>query len=137
MSTPDTQQQAYAQGYHVGYQHGFDAAMAQLRAGGGGEPPQGGSYPIDLVARYPERSSRLLMFFLLFRGFLLIPHLLCLWVLSMAVGVVMLVGWFAVIIMGSWPKGMWDFMAGYLRWLTRVNAYAFALTDEYPPFSLN
>lgn len=135
MSTPDNQ--SYAQGYHVGYQHGFEAAQAQLRGqGGGGEPPDESTYAFNVVGRYPERSSRLLMFFLFFRGFLLFPHLICLSVLGIAVGVIMVVAWFAVVITGNYPRGLWDFMTGYMRWSTRANAYAMGLTDEYPPFSL-
>ena len=47
---------------------------------------------------------------------------------------VMLIGWFAVIIIGRWPTWMNDFLIGFLRWTTRVNAYFCLLTDEYPPF---
>ena len=49
----------------------------------------------------------------------------------------MIIGFFAVIILGRWPTGMNDFLIGFLRWNTRVNAYCYLLTDEYPPFSTN
>jgi len=132
MSTPE-QQQVYAQGYQVGYQHGFSAAQAQ--GGGGGNGPSN-IYPADLVIRYPEQSSRLLMFFLFFKPFLLIPHLFCLWFLSIAAGFIMFIAWFAVVFTGRYPKSLWDFMTGFYRWQTRVSVYMLGLRDEYPPFSL-
>lgn len=126
MQSPESQQ-AYTQGYHVGYQHGMEAA-------GRGAAPS--TYPFDLTARYPERSSRLGMFFLPFRGLLLIPHLIVLWFLSIGAGIVLFIAWWAVLIMGSYPRPLWDYMVGFNRWYLRVQAYALALTDEYPPFSL-
>lgn len=129
MDTPQDQQ-SYAQGYHVGYQHGLQAA------GGQGGPPAG-TYPVNLIATYPERSSRLLMFFLLFKWILLIPHLIVLWLLGIGVFFAMIGAWFVVVITGSWSKPLWDFILGYSRWTVRVQAYMVGLTDEYPPFSLN
>ncbi|HYG57478.1 MAG TPA: DUF4389 domain-containing protein [Symbiobacteriaceae bacterium] len=128
MSTPE-QQQAYAQGYHVGYQHGMQAAQ--------GQPGANPNYPVDLVLKYPERSSRLLMFFMFFKPFLLIPHLFVLWFLGLAAGFVMIIAWFAVVFTGNYPRGLWDFMTGILRWQTRVSCYMAGLTDEYPPFTMN
>ncbi|MFZ5816493.1 MAG: DUF4389 domain-containing protein [Bacillota bacterium] len=125
MSTPETQQ-AYAQGYHVGYQHGQQAG-----GGSGG----GSDYPVDLLARYPERSSRLLMFFLFFKPVLLIPHLIVLWVLSLGVSLVMIVAWFAVVITGNYPRSLWEFMVGFSRWNIRIQAWMLGLTDQYPPVS--
>lgn len=140
MGTPENQheQQVYAQGYNVGYQHGLQAAQQQFQAQGGGDGPFGPTnYPVNLVAQYPERSSRLLMFFMLFKPFLLIPHLFVLWFLSMAVGLVMFIAWWAVLFTGNYPRGLWEFMLGVYRWQTRISAYMMGLTDKYPPFSLN
>jgi len=129
MNTPETQQ-AYTQGYHVGYQHGLQAAKGGNGSGGSAE------YPINLTGRYPEQSSRLLMFFLIFKPFLLIPHLIVLWFLSIGAWLVMFVAWFAVVFTGNYPKGLWEFMLGFQRWMTRVQSWALGLTDQYPPFSL-
>ena len=57
------------------------------------------------------------------------------------VGIAAFVLWFVVqwvILFGAtFPRGMWDVVAGYVRWYTRVNAYALGLVDRYPPFSFN
>jgi hypothetical protein len=127
------QQQAYANGYHVGYQHGLEAA----RAAANGQPGSVADYPINVTARYSPESSRLLMFFWFVRGFLLIPHLIVLWFLGFAAFWVAIFAWFAVVFTGSYPRALWDYQVGFMRWTTRINAYFLCLTDEYPPFTLN
>ena len=48
-----------------------------------------------------------------------------------------IVAWFAILLTGNFPRGLFDFVVGVLRWGLRVSAYAFLLTtDRYPPFSL-
>ncbi len=47
-----------------------------------------------------------------------------------------IISWFAVIITGAYPEGMFNYMVGVLRWTARVQAYVFLMTDVYPPFSL-
>ena len=81
-----------------------------------------------------EGRSRLTIFF---RLIMIIPQLFVLMFVGIAAYVVIVIGFFAVIILGRWPTGLNDFVIGYLRWNTRVNAYFYLLTDEYPPFSLN
>jgi hypothetical protein len=81
-----------------------------------------------------EGRSRLTIFF---RGLLLIPHMIMAFFLFIAVYVVYFIGWFAVIIVGHWPTGLESFMVGFIRWSARFNAYAFLLTDEFPPFGLD
>ncbi len=129
--TQPTDQQSYALGYNVGYQHGYQAAN---NGGGGAQGPQG--YPINLVGRHPQSSSRLLMLFFVFRPFLLIPHFFCLWFLSIAQFFVVFLAWWVVLFTGQYPQGMWEFNLGVSRWQSRAAAYVLALTDEYPPFSL-
>jgi hypothetical protein len=82
----------------------------------------------------PNQGSRnrLTVFF---RALLLIPHVVVLYLLGIVAEVVVIIGFFAVIILGKWPEGLRDFIVGYSRWGLRVGAYAFLLTDEYPPFS--
>jgi hypothetical protein len=72
-----------------------------------------------------------------FRFILVIPHWIVLWVLGYAVGVVVFIAAFAVLFTRRWPAGLRDFVVRYERWYVRVGGYAFFLTDEYPPFSLD
>jgi len=65
-----------------------------------------------------------------------IPHYIVLYVLGIAVAIVAIAGWFAALFTGRLPAGLADFLVGWLRWSTRVLAYAGLLTDEYPPFTL-
>jgi hypothetical protein len=81
-----------------------------------------------------EGRNRLTVFF---RFFMLIPQMIVLVFVSIAAWFIMIIGWFAVIILGRWPAGMNNFLIGFLRWNTRVNAYCYLLTDQYPPFSTN
>jgi hypothetical protein len=95
-------------------------------------------YPIDLRADYPERSSRgwaaLTIFLVKFLA--LIPHFFVLFFLSIAEAVVAFIAQVAVAIKGEYPPGMFAFVAGVLRWQTRVSAFIFSLDDRYPPFAL-
>ena len=73
----------------------------------------------------------------LVKWFLAIPHYIVLAFLWIAVLVVVIIAWFAVLFTGRYPRGMFDFVEGVIRWGARVVAYAFALvTDKYPPFAL-
>ena len=56
--------------------------------------------------------------------------------LIIALAVVDIIGFFAVIILGRWPDGLRDFVVGVHRWAYRVQAYVYLLTDAYPPFRL-
>lgn len=97
-------------------------------------------YPVNLVLTYPERSSRLfalLGILLPIKALLLIPHIIVLYFLSLASFIVTIVAYFAILFTGRYPKGMYDFVGGVLRWQTRLNAWMFSLSDKYPPFSLN
>ena len=89
-------------------------------------------YPVTFEADYVEKRSRLTTFF---RWLLVIPHfiVLCLW--AIAAAVVVIVAWFALVFTGRWPRGMYDFVAGFWRYSTAVNGYWYLLTDTYPPFS--
>ena len=95
-------------------------------------------YPIDVRADYPERSSRgwAVLTILLIKFLALIPHFFILVFLGIAQFFVALVAQVAVVITGEYPAGMFGFVAGVLRWTTRVTAFIFSLNDRYPPFSL-
>lgn len=89
------------------------------------------SYPVGFRADYREQHSRLTTFF---RLLLAIPWFLVsiVWGLLAFVGVV--VGWFAIVFTGSYPAFAYNWVAQYLRFSTRVNAWVWLLTDEFPPF---
>ena len=72
-----------------------------------------------------------------FRIFMVIPQLVVLWLLGIAAIVITIIGWFGALFTGRLPVFAADFLTGYLRWLTRVYAYLYLLTDVYPPFSLD
>jgi hypothetical protein len=68
---------------------------------------------------------------------LAVPHYIVLAFLYVALVFVVVIGWVATVIMGRYPRPLFDFVVGVLRWTLRVYAYAFLLvTDRYPPFSL-
>lgn len=68
---------------------------------------------------------------------LAIPHYIVLFFLWIAAIVVIIIAWFVILFNGRYPRGMFDFVQGVIRWGVRVVAYAFVLvTDRYPPFSL-
>jgi hypothetical protein len=89
-------------------------------------------YPVTFKADYVEKRSRLTTFF---RGLLAIPHLIAVLFYIFAAEIVTFIAWFALLFTGRYPQGMYDFVAGALRYGTRVCGYVFLLTDEYPPFS--
>ena len=57
--------------------------------------------------------------------------------LDIASFIVVIVAWFAILITGRYPRGMFDFVEGVIRWHVRVAGYTLTLvTDRYPPFRL-
>jgi hypothetical protein len=90
-------------------------------------------YPIKFAAEYPEKMSRLTTFF---RGLLIIPSAFVLGFIGIAAGFVTFFAWWAIMFTGKYPKGMYNFSAGYARWSTRLSGYMMYLTDKYPPFSM-
>ena len=98
-------------------------------------PPFGdGPYPAELVLDVPEKERDRLT--VGFRLILAIPHLICVWVLGVAWFVSTVVAWCAILLTGRYPRGLYPFAVGVLRWNTRVEAYLLLLHDDYPPFSL-
>ncbi len=90
--------------------------------------------PVLVAFADPAPQSRLTV---LFRIFMVIPQLVVLWLLGIAAFVIVVIGWFGALFTGRLPVFAADYLTGYLRWLTRVYAYALLLTDVYPPFSLD
>src|SRR5262249_14375624 len=68
---------------------------------------------------------------------LAIPHYIVLFFLDIAAVVVIIVAWFAILFTGRYPRGMFDFVAGVIRWHNRVIGYALTLvTDRRTTLSL-
>jgi hypothetical protein len=89
--------------------------------------------PVLVAFAGPAPQSRLTV---LIRLLMVIPHLIVLWALAIAAYVVVIIGWFGALFTGRLPVWAADFLAGFMRWQTRVYGYAILLTDEYPPFTL-
>ena len=86
---------------------------------------------------YPDAARDLNRWLPLVKWFLAIPHYIVLFFLGLAAFVVVVVSWFAILFTGRYPRGMFDFVEGVIRWQNRVIGYAVTLvTDEYPPFQL-
>jgi hypothetical protein len=98
-------------------------------------PPFGdGEYPAQLQVAMPEGPrDRLTVFF---RALLAVPHLVALWLLSLAWAFTTAVAWAVILFTGRYPETLYGFAIGVLAWTMRVEAYMLLLRDEYPPFTL-
>ena len=93
---------------------------------------------VHLTYTYPDARNDLNRWLPLVKWFLAIPHYIVLFFLWIAAVVVIIVAWFAILFTGRYPRGMFDFVEGVIRWTNRVTGYAYTLvTDRYPPFSLS
>lgn len=87
---------------------------------------------------YPDVERELNQWLPLVKWFLAIPHYVALAVLYVAAVACVVLAWIAILFTGRYPRPLFDFVVGVLRWPLRVAAYAFLLvTDRYPPFSLS
>jgi hypothetical protein len=92
---------------------------------------------VHLDYAYPDVPRELNRWLPLVKWFLAIPRYVVLFFLGIAAVVVVIAAWFVILFTGRYPRGMFDFVEGVIRWENRVIAYAFVLvTDEYPPFRL-
>lgn len=111
-------------------------------------PPFGGvedaTYPVRLRCERAQSLSRL---HVLIKWLIILPHVLILMFYALAVVIVVVLAWWIILLSGRYPRDLFDFVAGFLRWNTRVAVYAgqwgyiFSpflgglLTDKYPSFS--
>ena len=92
---------------------------------------------VHLDVDYPNVREDLNRWLPLVKWLLAFPHYVALLFLAGAAAVAVVGAWFAVLFTGRYPRGIFAFVEGVLRWWLRVHAYAFLLvTDRYPPFSL-
>ncbi|MGD0195864.1 MAG: DUF4389 domain-containing protein [Candidatus Dormibacteria bacterium] len=100
----------------------------------GGQSPL--SYPLRIEGRLDEPLSRWVW---IVKWILLIPHYVMLFFLFLAMFVLTVIAFFAILVNGRYPRGIFDFNVGVLRWAWRVQFYGYGAlgTDQYPPFSLD
>ncbi len=92
---------------------------------------EGAAYPVTFDVDYPERLSRWKIFV---KWLLAIPHFIVLMLYGIAYFVTLIIAWFAILFTGRYPRGLFDFAVGLLRWSIRVDVYTNLMRDEYPPF---
>ena len=92
---------------------------------------------VHLDIDYPNVERDLNRWLPLAKWLLAFPHYIVLALLWIGAVVAIVAAWFAILITGRYPEGLFAYVVGVGRWSLRVSAYAFLLvTDRYPPFSL-
>jgi hypothetical protein len=93
---------------------------------------------VHLEIDYPDVERDLNRWLPLVKWFLAIPHYIVVAVLAFLAFFAVVIAWFAILITGRYPRGLFEFVVGVGRWALRVDAYAFLLvTDRYPPFTMS
>jgi hypothetical protein len=107
------------------------------------------SYMLLLTDKFPTEDPRQIVRFepapsgeptpggVLVRIILAIPHGIVLALLGIVAAVLLLIAAISVLIQESYPRGIFDFLRGYMRWHARVAVYMAGLVQEYPPFALD
>jgi hypothetical protein len=92
---------------------------------------------VSLEMPYPDAGEGLNRWLPLVKWFLAIPHAIVLAFLYLGVLIAVIAAWFAILFTGRYPRALFDYVEGVVRWHNRVVGYAFVLvTDRYPPFRL-
>ena len=92
---------------------------------------------VHLNFAYPDAEHDLSQGLPLVKWLLAIPHYIVLFFLTIGALLGAVLAWFAILFTGRYPRSLFHYIEGVIRWHNRVAAYAFLLiTDRYPPFSL-
>jgi hypothetical protein len=97
------------------------------------EPAESAAAPADLQLEVDFAGQR--RWTVLLRLILAIPQAIVLGLVSIAAGVVTVIGWFAALVTGRLPGWVSEFLSDYLAWTIRLAGYMWLLTDRYPPFA--
>jgi len=93
---------------------------------------------VRIEVPYPNVPTDLNRWLPLVKWLLAIPHYIVPFFLWIGVIIAVIIAWFAILFTGQYPRGLFDYVVGVMRWHVRVLAYAFILsTDRYPTFSLS
>jgi hypothetical protein len=93
---------------------------------------------VHLDYTYPVVGQEVNRVMPLVKWFLAIPHYIVLFFLDIAMVIAVIIAWFAILFRGEYPRELFDFVEGVMRWNNRVIGYAATLvTDQYPPFRLS
>ncbi|WP_435220443.1 DUF4389 domain-containing protein [Streptomyces sp. Tue6028] len=97
--------------------------------------PPASTHPLRVEATLDPRLTRWMW---LVKWLLAVPHYVVLFFLQIAFLLVSVVAFFSILITARYPRPLFDFNVGVIRWKTRVDYYASVVlgTDEYPPFTL-
>jgi hypothetical protein len=90
-------------------------------------------YPISYEADYVRERNRMTTFF---RLILAIPWIIVAYIYEIVATVVVIIAWFALVILGRYPEWAYNFNSGALRYFVRVFAWGFLQTDQFPPFGI-
>jgi hypothetical protein len=90
------------------------------------------SYPVSFEVDYVDRRSRLSTFF---RLILVIPLAIWLYVYALVAYCAIVIAWFAIVITGRYPQGLYNFVANFTRFVACTTGYGALLCDPYPSFS--
>jgi len=98
-------------------------------------PPFDGTHLLSYEVDLPDRVQRRQLLF--WKTIVSIPQFFVVSLVSLVVGVFVFIAWFAILFTGNFPKGLHDFVVGWLRWSARVNAYWMSLTDVFPAYGFS
>jgi|GEM_PF-85165 hypothetical protein len=92
---------------------------------------------VHIDVPYPDVPKELSRWLPMVKWLLVVPHYIVLMFLSIASIICTMIAWLSILFTGHYPRSLFEFVVGVLRWSLRVAAYAFILTtDRYPPFRL-